>query len=143
MSRRSWNAGRWTDGAHDRPRVLVEHADGAMRWAAERVLRRHGYDVAVCGGPDDNGGPCPLVVRGDCELVEGADVIVNCFDLDERRNRDVVSSLHDVTSETAVVLSVPRYQAAAHPELADGCEVVPPVLTTEDLLDNVRRATER
>jgi hypothetical protein len=142
MSRRSWSAGQWTDGEHRRPRVLVEHADGAMRWAAERVLRRAGYDVAGCGGPDENGGPCPLVERGDCALVDGADVIVNGFDLDQKRNRDVVSSLHDVTGDTAIVLSIPRYQAAAHPDLTEGCHVVRPVLSAEDLLENVQRATE-
>ena len=45
----------WPD-SHDRPRVLVEHADGAVRAMAERYLSREGYQVATCGGPPALGG---------------------------------------------------------------------------------------
>lgn len=58
-------------------RILVEHADGAARWALTGALERAGFEVAVCSGPDElPDHRCPLVETGRCDLVEGADVVV-------------------------------------------------------------------
>jgi hypothetical protein len=59
-----------------RQTVLVEHADGATRWAAERSLRREGYDVVTCPGPSSHR-DCPALTRGECDLLDRADQVLN------------------------------------------------------------------
>lgn len=59
-----------------RQTVLVEHADGATRWAAERSLRREGFDVVTCPGPSSHR-DCPLLTRGECDLLDRADRVLN------------------------------------------------------------------
>ena len=62
-------------------RVLIENPDRADLWAHAELLRKAGYDVAMCGGPADEAGQertvCPLVAQGHCPLVDGADVVVS------------------------------------------------------------------
>ena len=56
-------------------RVLIEDADLDRGLAAAWALRRAGYAVALCRGPDPDE-YCPLVGPDDCALVVGADVVV-------------------------------------------------------------------
>lgn len=59
-----------------RQTVLVEHADGATRWAAERSLRRDGFDVVTCPGPSRHR-DCPLLTGNACDLLDRADLVLN------------------------------------------------------------------
>jgi hypothetical protein len=71
----------------DRPRVLIEHPDGASRWAYERILQGAGYDVVSCSGPEQLGRErtrCALLDEGACALVQGADVVVSSERLRDR-----------------------------------------------------------
>jgi hypothetical protein len=58
-----------------RPRILIENPDLESGLAAAWALRRAGYTVAICRGPEPDE-YCPLVGADDCALVIGADVVV-------------------------------------------------------------------
>ncbi|MEZ5381568.1 MAG: hypothetical protein R2754_07200 [Microthrixaceae bacterium] len=65
----------WDGADSDRVRVLLEcEADSTPSLIAS-VIEQEGYEVRTCCGPEDVG--CSLVDHGVCELVEGADVVVN------------------------------------------------------------------
>jgi hypothetical protein len=58
-----------------RPRVLIEDPDLESSLASAWALRRAGYTVAICRGPEPDE-YCPLVGPDDCGLVAEADVVV-------------------------------------------------------------------
>jgi hypothetical protein len=58
-----------------RPRVLIEDPDLESSLASAWALRRAGYTVAICRGPEPDE-YCPLVGPHDCALVTGADVVI-------------------------------------------------------------------
>ncbi|MFN8053530.1 MAG: hypothetical protein U0Q22_18980 [Acidimicrobiales bacterium] len=60
----------------DTPRVLLECAAHDSPEIVADAIRREGYEVAVCTGPDPSH-PCDLLHHGACELVDHADVVVN------------------------------------------------------------------
>lgn len=68
--RRTWT---WKSGS---PRVLLECAPHDSPDIIAEVIRREGYEVAVCTGPDQSH-PCDLLEHGSCALVGDADVVVN------------------------------------------------------------------
>jgi len=70
--RRTWT---WRPDSAS-PRVLLECAPQDSPAIIADSVRRAGYDVAVCTGPDDNH-PCDLLADGACTLVDEADVVVN------------------------------------------------------------------
>ena len=95
-----------------RLRVLVECDDPTVQDGVERVLRESGYDVTGCAGPATRrGGECPLVVHGDCGLVDGADVIVHALDPADARNRAVLSAIVETRPGMPVVVEA---SAAGH-----------------------------
>lgn len=76
---------RW--GHEGRPRALVEHPVGAVRERLAEDLRRRGYAVLTCAGPEAGTG-CPELVQWACPAVEEADLVVSSFD--DLRGRMVV-----------------------------------------------------
>ena len=72
-------------------RVLIENPDRADLWAHAELLRKAGYDVAMCAGPTDESAEgqeravCPLVAQGHCPLVDEADVVVSTTALTDGR----------------------------------------------------------
>ena len=63
------------DGAHRRPRLLVEAAGG--RWRAADEARRAGFEVLICPGPRRKLARCPAMAGRPCPLAGRADVIVD------------------------------------------------------------------
>ncbi len=74
MSRKTIDPGIWKWS--ERPRVLIEDPDLDSGLALAWALRRAGYAVAICRGPEPDE-YCPLVGPGECTLVVGADVVVS------------------------------------------------------------------
>jgi hypothetical protein len=66
---------RWT-WQTDGPRVVLECAGPDSPEIIAEVIRKGGYEVAICTGPDDHD-PCDLLTQGACALVDEADVVVN------------------------------------------------------------------
>lgn len=71
---------RWDDDDDDRVRVLLECTPAESPSIVARSLEREGFAVRTCTGPDDVA--CDLDRHGACDLVDGADVVVNLLDGD-------------------------------------------------------------
>lgn len=82
---------RWST-ARVRPRVLVEHADGAVGDHLVAGLRQRGYDALGCEGPDEQT-PCPLLQGRPCAAVEQADAVVTGL-VDEATGRAIATAIH-------------------------------------------------
>lgn len=146
----------------DRPRVLIEHPDGAALWAEAEIMREAGYDVAVCAGPTerferprtfgirlrtfaDQEQPvglerptvCPLLSEGRCSLVDEADVVVSTTDL--RQSRGILAALSGRRAPALVVESSRDALARGEYELGDATVVEVPV-TEGSLLEAVSGA---
>ncbi len=153
--------GEWPDRT-DRPRVLIEHPDGAALWAEADIMREAGYDVAVCTGPterferrrtfgirlrtfaddeprSDHERPtlCPLLEQGRCSLVDGADVVVSTTDLPQ--SRGILAALSGSRKRGLVVESSKSVLARGDHELGDATVVEVPV-TEGRLLEAVSGA---
>jgi hypothetical protein len=69
-----------------------------------RVLRESGYEVSLCAGPESRSSGCPLVVSGQCALVEDAQVVVHALDQADGSNRDVLAALMRSAPETPIIV---------------------------------------
>ena len=78
--RRNERRQRWNDEDDERIRVLVECSPADSPAIVARSLEREGYDVRTCTGPTDVA--CDLDRHGACDLVDGADVVVNLLEGD-------------------------------------------------------------
>jgi CheY-like chemotaxis protein len=125
-------------------RVLVEDDDGATGMAAVNILKDEGYDAMTCGGPAElSGGRCPLVDRGRCGLVGGADVVVCSLRLSSSDNAEVLRAVKRLHPTTPIVVEVTEPQATALGHLLDGCEKVAFPFTRKPLLRAVSAAAFR
>ena len=84
-------------------RVLVECDDPTIQDGLERVLRETGYEVSLCAGPTSRSSGCPLVVSGQCGLVEDAQVVVHALDHADSSNRAVLAALVRSAPDTPIV----------------------------------------
>ena len=134
-------ASGWPDGAQGedaRPMVLFECADGAEAHAAWKLLRRNGYRMTWCPGPQ--GGffspRCALSATGHCPLVEEADAVVSALDLRDPLCEEVVRGLDAQAQahETPVVVVAPKRLAARWAEEAPDCEVIAGPLSSKVLI---------
>jgi len=125
-------------GRDDRVRVLVEHEDGAVQCAAERILREAGYDTATCGGPTTfRRARCPVVTTGRCPLADDADVIVHALNPDRPRNADVLNALRARYPEVPIVVEVPDPALGHLADLLAGCHTLRFPMTRQSLLQAV------
>lgn len=85
-------------------RVLVECDDPTIQDGLERVLRESGYTVSLCGGPASRGSGCPLVISGQCGLVDDAQVVVHALDHTDHSNREVLAALVQNAPDTPIVV---------------------------------------
>jgi hypothetical protein len=121
---KEWDPGHWPadDG---RPRVLIEEADGAVRWAGTRALTAAGYDVADCAGPQGMGRKqCPAVTTGSCALAEEADAIYTSLPWGDPGSRDVLLALRSAYPDTPIVVEASLPHVAEHPELQSADAIV-------------------
>lgn len=129
---------------HDRPRVLIESSDGAMRWAEETLLERAGYEVRTCEGPSQfKDGRCPLVTTGECGLAWDADVVYNQLSLHPECNREIVVAMKDYLPDIPLVVETVPHEAEREAELLDGIAVEAGGPTAQRILNGVKRALGR
>ena len=101
----------------DRPRVLIEDPDLESGLTTAQALRRAGYTVAICRGPEPDE-YCPLVGPFDCALVAGADIVVSGvgpeIEGSPSLSMKIAGGIHgDVATASIVVNSIPKVLAAA------------------------------
>lgn len=93
MQRRKTSLGGGSWPWPDRPRVVVEDHDEARGLETAAALRRAGYAVGLCRGPEGSRERCPLVSLEDCPWVDGADAVVWRLGLDRPEALDVLQAL--------------------------------------------------
>jgi len=86
-------------------RVLVVQRDPAVADRMEADLRRFGYEVERCGGPERE--QCPIAGSLPCTLVDRADVLV--YDAwvagDSDGGRRLISDLRELYVDLPVILT--------------------------------------
>jgi hypothetical protein len=129
------------EGAARRPRVLVEGADFAERWAIGEELGGAGFGVVTCGGPGVlASGACSLVVDGSCAAAAGADVIFHRLDPDDTRSAGVLTALKQAYPATPIVVEIAGPHAQRHQELLAGCRVLPRPASPEAMVTAIQEA---
>lgn len=107
------------------PRVVVEECDPRLRDIAGSHLRRSGFEVALCGGPERlSRRRCPVEEGGGCPAIDGADVVVSSLRRDTPRHVAVVAGLRRRYPDTPLLIVAPPLIAYRHRRLLDGCAVV-------------------
>lgn len=126
-----------------RPRVLVEHPDGAVRAVAERVLDAAGYAVESCPGPAQlRGQRCPLVEGEGCPKAARADVVVHGLGLEHRDAREVLECVREYHPWTPVVVDGSAAELQAHAAAVRDCALLPHPWARAELLAAVRAQVE-
>lgn len=125
-------------------RVLLEMDDPAEAWASRQVLVRAGYEVTWCPGP--GGSPkrsCPLVTRGACPLVDGADAVISKLAVDHDRSRQVLDAHARHDPVPPVVVSCTALKARSWSSPLHGLQALAAPLTSTNLLSAVGAALGR
>jgi hypothetical protein len=157
-SPRSLHPEEWPEPS-GKPRVLIENPDRGDLWAHADLLRKEGYDVAMCGGPTAatertpwfrrlfRADPepmerqertlCPLVAEGHCPLVAGADVVVSTTQLTD--SREILATLSAKSSPALVVEGTSSELERDSDVIGDSVTIKLPVLP-QQLVDAVERA---
>lgn len=131
------DTGDW-EARTDRPRALIENPDPATIWAYSDILRKAGYDVAVCAGEDhDVEERCPLLVSARCPLVEGADVVVSTCSL---VSSDAMLGLLARPGHPPVVFEAPAAEFERYRELAPDAKLIAMPVMRDAFLEAVERA---
>ena len=124
------------------PRVLIEHPDESAGLALASILRRAGYAVAVCPGPERSE-HCPLTGPEGCAVAHGADVVVSSLGLERLEAREVLQALRLRRPETPLVVEVPPGDNADWRDLLEGCDLIVSPVVPEQLVTCVRAALAR
>ena len=112
-----------------RPRLLIEDDHPALEISDFAAFRDAGVDVAFCSGPGGSPESCPLLGGADCDVLAGADVVLQGL-------------------EGGLVADIRWW----HPELpvivkggttAGGCSAIPACCSVKGQLDAVRRALSK
>lgn len=107
--------------------MLIEHADADRGLELGTAIRRAGFTVGVCRGPDaaaDPGTRCPLHRLQPCVAVEGADVVVTALDLEGKDGREVLRGLRTRYPSTSLVVMATVGETLELGEVLAGCTVV-------------------
>jgi len=124
----------------DRPvtRVLLECAEHDDPAVIAGVLRRAGYEVTVCTGPEHH--RCDLLARGSCDRVDDAEVVVNL--LSTRAGDEIAATVATARAGRGVVVEVgvPSSGRPEVPSWPSDVELVRTPITAEALLAAVERA---
>lgn len=142
-----WNRrGGSVEHGHPRPHLLMEEPDVAEAFAHWRLLTNNGYEVSWCPGP--TGPPprsCPLVVHGQCDLVQCADLVVSALPLHREASRKVITALRHRHPETPLIVQAHQQMLAQWSPLFEGrsWSAMRTPVTSQTLLESVQLALAR
>ena len=97
-------------------RLVVESDDPTLAVADFVRFTSAGFDVTVCGGPDDTE-PCPALRAEVCPLVEDADVVMNAM-RDPELQRAVADGIRATSPNVALVVRAPDDVTSVNGQLA-------------------------
>ncbi|HKI91774.1 MAG TPA: hypothetical protein VJ986_05705 [Gaiellaceae bacterium] len=121
------------------PRVLIEHPDESAGLVFASVLRRAGYAVAVCPGPEHEE-HCPLTGPEGCAVAHGADVVVSSLGVERPEAREVLQALRARRPGTPLIVEVPAGGEDEWRDLLEGCDLIAAPVAPEQLVARVRDA---
>lgn len=121
------------------PRVLIEHPDETAGLALASILRRAGYAVAVCPGPEREE-HCPLTGPEGCAVAHGADVVVSSLGIGRPEAREVLRALRLRRPGTPLIVEVPPGENAEWQDVLEGCDLLPSPVVPEQLVASVQAA---
>lgn len=129
----------WDDDTDDRVRILLECAPEDSPSIVAATIERAGYAVRVCTGPGSVG--CDLDDHGACDLVDGADVVVNL--LDGPSGHRLVQRVAGLRRPPVVVTQVRSADASTSTavETGEGVIALRAPATRRALLDAIESAT--
>jgi DNA-binding response OmpR family regulator len=123
------------------PRVLIEHPDDLGGLELASILRREGYAVAVCPGPEESE-RCPLTGPEGCAVAHGADVVVTSLGLESRATKEVLEALRTRLPDTPLVVELAPGRQDEFQDVLEGCEVIVSPVAPERLVASVRKALD-
>jgi len=121
------------------PRVLIEHPDESAGLALASILRRSGFAVAVCPGPE-HAEHCPLTGPEGCAVAHGADLVVSSLGVDRPEAREVLEALRARRPGTPLIVEVPPGSEDEWRGLLEGCDVIESPVAPDELVARVRDA---
>lgn len=128
----------WPEQRRGPFRLLIEDGDGASSAGIEYALAPLACDVAVCRGPAET--DCPLLTGESCDLVEGADLIVNKLDLRTPVGAGVLAAEQAAAPSVPVIVEIPRPEKSALAPVVKDCRVLAFPATSQAYRDAVIRA---
>ncbi len=131
---------RWYSPAvAHRPRVLVEDGHPALAISDFSIFTEAGFDVAYCSGPGDGPAGCPLQRGEECEILDGADVVLHGLD----QSLDLAAAIHERHPEAGVVVEQRRHADGSVDPVPEGCTALVFPCSVTAQLDALRRALAR
>ena len=106
-------------------RLLVESPNPIMGVADFNAFQEAGFEVAVCGGPEPDGNPCPLTEDEECPFALVADVVLYGLDAGSGNGHGVIAALRRHHPGTPVVVAYPAGDQAALDAIPEGCITLP------------------
>lgn len=131
--------GSWSDDRIDRPRVLLECPSTSSPSIIADLVARSGYEVRTCTGPETLHG-CDLVERGACELVAGADVVVNMLGVRREDGREIAEAVMSERRPPKVIVEVTQPDEPIEGLDLSHVETVNTPVHARPLLDAIHRS---
>lgn len=129
----------WSNDGIDRPRVLLECPSSASPSIIADLVARSGYEVRTCVGPEGRH-RCDLVDSGACELVAGADVVVNMLDVRKDSGRAVAEAVLSERRPPKMIVEVTQPELPLDGLDLSGAEVIATPVHAGRLLGSIRTA---
>lgn len=133
---------RWGDDPAPRVRVLLECEPADSPSIIASIIEQHGFSVRTCEGPRDQ--RCGLLEDGVCELIDGADVVVNML-RSPPTGPSVLQAVAHLRRAPAIVAEMPASTRTADPPGTSGEEVITlmPPMTSRNLIEGIRESLDR
>lgn len=133
---------RWDDGPDPRVRVLLECEPADSPSIIASIIERHGFSVQTCGGPREH--RCSLLDDGVCELVDGADVVVNLL-RSPPTGANVLQAVAHLRRAPAIVAQRPLSARLADARGTDdeAMTSLTPPLTSRNLIEGIHESLDR
>jgi hypothetical protein len=128
----------WSNDGVDRPRVLLECPSAASPSIIADLVARSGYEVRTCIGPEGRH-RCDLVDSGSCELVSGADVVVNMLDVRREGGRSVAEAVLAERRPPQLIVEVAQPDLPLDGLNLTGAEVIATPVHAGRLLGSIRK----
>jgi hypothetical protein len=132
---RAW----YTGGSAHRPRVLVESDSSALAISDFSMFQAAGFDVGFCSGPGCTPQACPLLRGQECNVLAGADAVLQGLD----RGLGIAAAIRRQRPDIPVLVEERRGAGGDMQTVPEGCVPLPYLCSVKGQVDALRRALPR